>query len=198
MDRETRRQLIHMSGVGLAVYVKWANDTYGYPIPIVTLVLALFLGYVLTSAYKRGIEIPIVSRLIDTTERAEVIEETPGKGALSFFLGSLLAFVLFGHNINVASASIVILALGDSTSTLIGRNFGGHKIRYNYEKSWEGTLSGITFAAIGASLLLKPELAIIGAFAGMMIESLPLTVDDNIIVPLGAGAAISFALYFQS
>ncbi|MEE9595026.1 MAG: hypothetical protein V3V92_06465 [Candidatus Hydrothermarchaeales archaeon] len=198
MDRETKRQFIHMSGIGVAIYVKWANDLYGFLVPLTTLTLALTFGYILASSYKRGIRIPIVSRLIDSTERAEVIREAPGKGALSFFLGALLTLVIFGFNINVVSAGIAILAFGDSVSTLVGKNFGKHKIQYNNMKSWEGTLSGIIFAAVGASLILKPEIAIIGAVAGMMIESLPLDFDDNISVPIGASAAMSLVLYFQS
>lgn len=187
-----------MSGIFLALYVKWANDAYGYFLPLATLVFALLIGYALSSAYKRGIRIPIVAQLIDSTERPEVINNMPGKGALSFFLGSLLVVLLFGFDASVASASIAVLAIGDSVSTLVGRNFGRHKIQYNPAKSWEGTLSGLVFAAIGASLLLSPELAIIGALGGMLVESLPLKADDNITIPLGAGTAVSLALYFQS
>ncbi len=198
MDLETKRQFIHMSGIGVAIYVKWSNDAYGYIVPLSTLVLALLIGNIFALTYKKGIKIPIVSYIIETTERAEVIAEAPGKGALSFFLGALLTLIIFRFNMNVVSAGIAILALGDSASTLAGRNFGRHKIQYNNHKSWEGTLGGIIFAAVGASMIIKPEIAIIGAVFGMLIETLPLNFDDNISVPISACAAMSFALYLQS
>lgn len=198
MDLETRRQFVHMSGVGVALYVKWVNDAYGYLLTLASLILAFLAGLALTTAYKKGIKIPLLVQLIDLTERPEVIRDAPGKGALSFFLGSLLALIFFGFDVGIASASIAVLALGDSASTLVGRNFGWHKIQYNRSKSWEGTLGGLVLATVGASLLLWPELALVGAIGGMFIESLPLKTDDNITVPLGAGTAMSLALYFQS
>jgi dolichol kinase len=198
MDLETRRQLLHMSGFMVAIYVKWAGISYGFLTTFITLGVVLTTGYVLASVYKRGVEIPIVSQLVDMMERPEVIRESPGKGALSFFLGAILTLVIFRYDINVVSASIAILALGDSISTLVGINYGGHKIWYNRKKSWEGTLSGALFASLGTSLLIRPEIAVVGAFGGMIIETLPLKVDDNIAVPLGAGFAMSLVLYLQS
>lgn len=199
MDLETRRQLIHMSGIAVALYVRWAHDRYGYAFALLTLALVTLLGYAIAWTYKKGHRLPAISKLIDITERPGVIEDDPGRGALSFFIGSLLTLLLFGFNVSIVSASILILALGDSTSTLVGRGFGRHKLSYNPEKSWEGTAGGFFLALLGSSILLGDlRLAFIGSMAGMLFESLPLKLDDNIGIPLSAGAAMALAFYLQS
>ncbi|MEE8167377.1 MAG: diacylglycerol/polyprenol kinase family protein [Candidatus Hydrothermarchaeales archaeon] len=196
MHLETRRQFLHMSGVGVAFYIRWAHDTYGFFLAFATLAVSLLIGYAITRKYREGMHLPFISRFIELYERSEVIEEDPGKGALSFFVGSLAVLVLFRFNIGIVSASIMILALGDSVSTLVGRNFGRHKIFYNSEKSWEGTAAGFLFAFLGAATQIKLGIAFVGALTGMLFESFPLKVDDNIGVPLASGAAMSLALFF--
>jgi dolichol kinase len=95
--------------------------------------------------------------------------------------------ILFGSNINIACASIIILALGDSFSTLAGKRYGRHKIFYNPEKSFEGSIGGFVPAFIGAMVFVPPEVALFGAFMGMNVESLSLRIDDNISIPLISG-----------
>lgn len=188
---ETKRQLIHASGLIFAFYVLWA----GQLISIITLGALLLVVFLIAEAYKRDIKLPIVSMMIDSAERSEVIEERPAKGAMLFFVGSLASLILYGNEIKVVSATIIILALGDSVSTLIGKNFGEHKIPYNKMKSLEGSVAGFVFALLGAQIFVGLPLAILGAITAMLTESLPINIDDNITIPVLSGLAMTLALY---
>jgi dolichol kinase len=189
MELETRRQLIHALGGAFAFYtfkVGWATS-------VATFAFLLAAGFLIALGYKRGIRVPVLSGIVDASERPEVIEETPAKGALSFFLGALLALLLFKSYLAIISATIIILALGDSFSTLVGKKLGRHKIFYNPQKSWEGSIAGLCIALIGAIYFVPLPLAVSGAVAGMLAESLPLKIDDNITIPVFSGIAMLLA-----
>ncbi|MFQ5887950.1 MAG: diacylglycerol/polyprenol kinase family protein [Candidatus Hydrothermarchaeales archaeon] len=192
MDQlETKRQLIHASGLIFSFYILWA----GWLLSILTIGTILIGVILISECYKRNIKIPLASKLIDSAERPDVVDERPAKGAILFLVGSLTALVLFGSNLKIVSASIIILALGDSASTLSGKNFGRHKIPYNKVKSLEGSVAGFVFALIGAQVFVKMPIAILGAFTAILIESLPITIDDNITIPVFSGMMMSLAIY---
>lgn len=183
MDLETKRQLIHMSGVALPFYI----ISVGLAISVNTFLFFLVAGLIISYGYRRGVRFPVIAVIVDSTEREGVIEKFPGKGALTFFFGSLLVLLLFGSSLNVAAAAIIILALGDSFSTLFGKRYGRHKIFYSREKSVEGSIGGFVPAFLGALIFVSPLAAIVGAGVGMAAESLPAKIEDNIIIPLAAG-----------
>ena len=189
---ETRRQLVHMSGIAVPFYIRWAYPRGGILLPAVTFLLIVALGCLVAEGYKKGMRIPVIAELVDLTERPESIH-SPGRGAFQFFLGSLAALLLFRSDIGIACASIAVLAFGDSFSTLFGKSFGTHKLPHNPVKSWEGTMAGAFFAFLGASTQIALPLALVGAAAGMLAESLPWRVDDNLTVPIAAGAAMFLA-----
>jgi len=87
----------------------------------------------------------------------------------------------FLHSPSEIAAVIFILAIGDGASTIIGMK-GKHKIPYNKEKTFEGTVAFFLFSLpayffIGEAII---PLAIIAA----VVESLPLRLDDNLTVPI--------------
>jgi dolichol kinase len=188
MDREIRRQLIHASG---AIFSFIVIKIGIYP-SIVMFSLFLVVGFLIAVGYKRGTRIPLVTDIVDLAERPEVVDVKPAKGALCFFLGSLLVLIIF-RDVVVASAAIIILAFGDSFSTLAGKKIGRHRIIYNREKSVEGSIVGVVFAFAGALLFVPAKLAVLGAVVGMLAESLPLKVDDNISIPLFSGLIMYLA-----
>jgi dolichol kinase len=180
-----------MSGAVFPFYILYV----GWTISVVTFSFLLLAGFLIAEGYKRRISIPLVTELINTSERPEMIEKNPAKGALRFFIGALICLIIFKYNINIACASIMILALGDSFSTLVGKNFGKRKIFYNPAKSWEGSVAGFIFAFLGATTQIALFLAFVGALVGMLIESLPAKIDDNITIPISSGLVMSLMLY---
>ncbi|MEE8358287.1 MAG: diacylglycerol/polyprenol kinase family protein [Candidatus Hydrothermarchaeales archaeon] len=188
---ETKRQLVHASGFLIAFYILWA----GQILSILTLGSIMLVVILVGESYKRGLKISLISKVIESAERADVIEERPGKGAILFLVGALASIILFGENLKIVSASIIILALGDSVSTLIGVNFGKHKIPYNKMKSLEGSVAGFVFALLGAQIFVGLPLAMLGAITAMLTESLPINIDDNITIPVLSGLIMSLAFY---
>jgi dolichol kinase len=180
-----------MSGIAIPFYLQWSYYSWGLITPLLSLVIAIVLLQLLSMSYKKKLRVPVVSRIIDTTERPEVIDVSPARGALMFLVGSTITLVLFSYNIAIVAASIAVLALGDSFSTLAGKRLGRHRIPYNKEKSLEGSFFGFIAAFAGAGALVSWPIALAGALGGMLAESLPLKVDDNLIIPLAAALSMT-------
>ena len=205
MDTETRRQLIHMSGAITPFYLQFFYERFSSWLAPEALVAGMLLvGYGIASLYKRGIRLPVFATLVDMAEREEVKAHSPGRGTFRFFLGVLATMLIFGSLLDapffVVGSGILVLALGDSMSTLAGRKLGRRRVPYNRVKSFEGSGLGIGYAFIGVLLYLvlfhgvepaqAAKLALAGAVAGMFVESLPIKVDDNLLIPVAGSAAV--------
>ncbi len=105
-------------------------------------------------------------------------------------VGVILALLIFPEN--VAYASITILAVGDPVAGYVGEKFGRRHIR---QKSLEGFAAGLTAAFFATLLLVPPFLGFVGSTAGLLIELLG-GLDDNLTMPLIAGAAMILTSLF--
>jgi hypothetical protein len=76
MELETKRQLIHMSGAALPFYILYV----GLGRSVATFLFLVVAGLIISYGYKRGVRFPVISKIVDTTEREGVIEEFPGRG----------------------------------------------------------------------------------------------------------------------
>ena len=121
--------------------------------------------------------------------------DLPGKGAIYFFVGALLAIKLFP--MDIALASIMILALGDSISHIVGKNYGKTQLWINKhnDKLFEGTVAGIILGFFGAYGFVGPVLAFFGAAFAMTAELVEMKlgeaiIDDNILIPLVSGTVM--------
>ena len=106
-----------------------------------------------------------------------------------YAFGIILSLILFSPQI--AYVSIATLTLGDASAALFGKKFGRTRFPFNRAKSVEGSLFGFIIAFLGATLFIDPIRAFIGAITGMIVESLPTPISDNIIVPLVTGLVLS-------
>ncbi|WP_456474549.1 diacylglycerol/polyprenol kinase family protein [Candidatus Pyrohabitans sp.] len=205
MDTETRRQLIHMSGAITPFYLQFFYERFSSWLAPEALVAGMLLvGYGIAHLYKRGVRIPVFATLVDMAEREEVKAQSPGRGTFRFFLGVFATMLIFGSLLDapffVVGSGILVLALGDSISTLAGRKLGRRRVPYNRVKSFEGSGLGTGYAFLGVLLYLvffhgvepaqAAKLALAGAVAGMFVESLPIKVDDNLLIPVAASAAV--------
>ena len=192
---EIRRKLFHICLGSILVFTLY----FGY-IGSRGIFMILVAGGIVSLASKY-LRIPVVSWFLDFFDRPEHRKTIPGKGALTFFFGTLLAVKLFDRD--VAIAAILILALGDSISHLIGKTYGKMKTPLNRYKNIEGTIAGTVVAGISASFFVLPAQAFIGAAAAMFFELIEIRLneellDDNIIVPLIAGTAIHIIRNYQT
>ena len=115
------------------------------------------------------------------------IQEINGKftGATWVFIGSTLTVAIFPKEIAVIS--LIYMCIGDTVAGLVGRKFGKMKF---YDKTIEGSLAGLIVCLLSGYLVqLSLPLVVVfsGAFAAMFIELLPISIDDNLSVPLFAG-----------
>ena len=160
---ESLRQVVHLLfGLGIAAFIL----LFDRDLSLSVLMLALFVGFILSDAVSRGYTIPVVSAVIANLERRDA---APGRGALFFALGALFCLVFFPKEI--AFIGLVVLSLLDSVTTLAGVRFGRTRI-YNH-KSLEGTLAGVAVTAVA---------------------ELVIPVDDNLVIPVVACLALTVLL----
>ena len=118
-------------------------------------------------------------------------EETHLTGAFYYLTGTAVTVLVFPREI--ALTAILFLAFGDPAATLVGLWRGRTRI---WGKSLEGNLVCLAIClAVGiVSASFQPDLsiwvAITGAFWAAILEAVPLRVNDNITIPVGAGAAM--------
>ena len=116
--------------------------------------------------------------------------------------------VVFNWHIEIAAAAWALMAFGDGFATLIGRSMPIAPLPWNGQKSWGGVVAFLLFG--GAAALAIPmfydghprlEALLLVLVASAFAESLPLGLNDNIVVPLVAGgvlAAVGIAPFASS
>lgn len=105
-----------------------------------------------------------------------------------FAIGIILALLFYPSTI--AYASICIGTIGDSAAAIVGERFGHRRIVRR--KTVEGFAAGLTAAFLMASFLVSPFIALIGAVGAMIMELLDVP-DDNLTMPIVAGALMTLA-----
>ena len=180
---EVKRQLVHLLvGVCIAFGVHILEPLVGKLI-VLPLMLSVVVMLILP---KIGEEFRVHNHLLVHFERPRDIQNLPYRGAIFYCLGITPAILLL--DINTACAIIAILSMGDSTSTMIGKKFGRHRIGH---KSLEGSAAFIFFSFFGALFFLPddPIKAAVFALLGGLVELSNvqhdhILVDDNLLVPM--------------
>ena len=184
---ELNRQIFHMF-LGLTIVLLLR---YGF-INNNTILILILTGFIL-SFLSTKIKIPVIYSLLQKFERNKDIKRFPGKGIIFYFIGAYLSLILFPKEI--AMASIMILALGDSVSHLYGLHYGRIKHPLSSTKFFEGTIAGFVAGFIGALIFLPLLEAFLASLAAMAVEAIEIKigaeqVDDNLIMPVAAGIAV--------
>ncbi len=95
----------------------------------------------------------------------------------------------------IAILSLVFMSVGDIAAAIIGLSFGKTKMG---KKSLEGSIGCLT-VCISAALLLNLVpliVSISGAVMATVFEALPIDIDDNILIPVGAGTTMAIVSSF--
>ena len=180
---EMIRETIHASGFFVPVI---AGLVGVYPFALmICVVSALYFISELSRMDRKNL--PVISAI--TRNAASPAERYEFATApLYFAIGILLTLVLFPAPVN--GAAIAIFTLGDSTASLFGGLITKKPLPFNKGKTLEGSLVGFFFAFLAGAFFVSPVLALIGAAVAMAIESLPLPVNDNILIPLFTGLVL--------
>jgi HAD superfamily phosphoserine phosphatase-like hydrolase len=181
------REMIHASGFFVPVLAGLIG-IYAVAL-LICVVMALYFISELSRMSRRNL--PIISAITrHAASQAELYDFA--MAPLYFAIGILITLVLFPAPVN--SAAIAIFALGDSTASLFGGLISKKPLPFNKGKTLEGSIAGFFFAFLAGSVFVSPVLALIGAAVAMMIESLPLPVNDNVLIPLCTGLALMLVL----
>jgi len=112
-------------------------------------------------------------------------------GASYVLISSFISVAIFPKEI--AILALLFTAIGDTVAALYGRKFGKIKI---WNKTLEGSVVGLIACFIIALFFQQiPNIVkFSGAVAAMLIELLPINIDDNLRIPLFSG----FIMYILS
>ncbi len=189
VEKEVGRQLVHMAlGLCLAfgIFIEWVNVYFLLGLLIFTFALGAILK----------LRHPVVTEVTNLIERPETAHSFPLKGVVYYLAGSTVALYLFDPL--AALCGILILAIGDSISTLYGKHFGRIKFPWCKEKHMEGAVLGAILAALVCGAFIPFEIAVAAAVVGALIDSLPnpgkLHFDDNFWIPLASAAVIAYLM----
>ena len=114
-------------------------------------------------------------------------------GATYLVTGALFTFLLFGPE--VAVPALLFLSLGDPAAALVGRRMPGPRI---FGKSPGGTVAFVVLGLVTVGVLTGSGAVdyhwglLVGALIAGLVELSPGYPDDNLTIPLIAGASMHF------
>ena len=189
---EIKIQIMHIIlGIAIVLLLNYnlINATYLFILFIFGLIL-----YLISTKFN----IPVIHQFLRTFDREKDLEKFPGKGAIFYVLGAFISVLVFPKEI--ALASIMILALGDSISRLVGP-YGYLKHPFHNEKFFEGVIAGAIAGFLGAVFFISWLPALIASSVSMLIEGIDLEIknfkiDDNLMIPVVAGGVIWTVNFF--
>lgn len=185
---EKIREAIHMSGFLIPLVCFYLGFDCSFLAAFLLIVASVYAFAELSRM--RGKSIPGFSTV---TSVAAIGTELTGFAVAPIYLALGVAVTLLAIPPPVSYAAIAILTLGDAVASIFGRAFGKHRYFFNKAKTVEGSICGLFFSFVGAALFIHPIQAAIGAAVGMIIEVLPLPVNDNLTIALVAGFAMLLA-----
>jgi HAD superfamily phosphoserine phosphatase-like hydrolase len=180
------REDIHAAGIFMPVIA----GLIGVPI-VAAIIILIALIYTTSEFYRlEGRELPLVSAITrHAASQSELYGFAPAP--LYFAFGIVVTLILFPAQ--AGGAAIAMFCLGDSTASLFGGMIST-SLPFNKGKTWEGSLAGFFFAFLAGTFFVPPLLALVGAAIAMTVEVLPLPVNDNVLVPVITGAALTLLI----
>lgn len=194
---EARRKTFHVC-IGLIIIYLFYTGLLGSIMLVTLIAIGGLISYVST---KR--DVPIINYFLKVFERPQNIKRFPGRGAIFFLIGCLLAIQLFEKD--VAIAAMLILTFGDAAPHFVNSKVPKTK-RIN--GAWnnaivKGTIVGIAAGFIAVAIakqliLLRVSYieALVGSAFAMIVGAVEIQMDkepldDNLLVPLAAGGIIA-------
>ncbi|MDE5899490.1 MAG: phosphatidate cytidylyltransferase [Treponemataceae bacterium] len=134
----------------------------------------------------RGISLPGIARITEVAARKRD-ENRFVRGPVTLVLGILCAAVFLPPQ--AARIGIYALAFGDGLASLCGRLFGRVHIPFTNGKTAAGSLACF-FAVFLSSFCVcrNTQASLALAAAAMLVEIIPMTDFDNIVIPIAVGS----------
>jgi dolichol kinase len=180
---EYKRKLIHLFNLAIPFGYLYIFPEKWVFVKLLSILMVFFIIFDILRHKVTWVK-SLFSLFIDSMLRSH---EQEGKltGATWVMIGAVISIILFSKP--VAIIALIFMSLGDTAAGLIGQRYGKHKI---WNKSWEGFFGGLFVCIIiGMNYSLLPmTISLSGAVAAMVMEIVPIPLDDNFKIPLGAGA----------
>ena len=177
------RKLVHLSALFVPVLTEVTSKTV-----VLTAICIIAIVYTLEELLRlKGRRLPIITSF---TLRMSRPEETVRFIIRPIYLavGIILTLVFFPSGI--AYASICIVAVGDPVAAYVGGKVGRRPVRQ--KKTLEGSVAGFIASFLVASIIVSPVVALVGSAGAMLMELLDIP-DDNLTMPIAAGALMMLA-----
>ena len=177
------RENIHASGFFMPVFA----GLIGIPV-VASIIIFIAIVYAVSELLRlEGRDLPLFSTI---TRHAVSQSELYGFAAapLYFAFGILATLLLFPTL--AGGAAIAMFCFGDSAASLFG-GLISTSLPFNKGKTWEGSMAGFFFAFLAGTFFVSPWLALAGAAIAMIIEVLPLPINDNVLIPVITGAVLT-------
>ena len=179
---EIRRKIIH--NISLAIPIGYHYVSKETVLAILVPVFAFYLFFdvlrLVHPGFRRFFDRVITSRFLREREQRRLI------GSTYFLIGVLLTIIVFPKEI--AIASLYILIISDTAAALVGVVWG--KTTLVPGKTLEGSLaffvSGLVI--VGFAMRGHELWGCLGVLGATLAELCPVTLDDNLVIPLVAGA----------
>ena len=180
------REDIHASGLFMPVIA----GLIGIPV-VASIIILIAIVYTISELWRlEGRELPLISAI---TRHAASQSELYGFAAAPLYFAIGIVTTLFLFPTKASGAAIAMFCLGDSTASLFG-GLISTSLPFNKGKTWEGSLAGFFFAFLAGTFFVSPWLALAGAAIAMTIEVLPLPLNDNVLIPVITGAALTLLI----
>lgn len=177
------RKVIHLSALLVPLVSELTSKSL-----VLTALSIVTIAYVLGEVLRlKGRPLPFITPFTLKMSRPE--ERTGFIVRPAYFaIGIILALVLYPSAI--AYASVCIGVIGDAVAAIVGRRFGHQRIVKR--KTVEGFVAGLVAAFLLASFFVSPLIALLGAVGAMIMELIDVP-DDNLTMPIIAGALMTLA-----
>jgi dolichol kinase len=191
--REIRRKMIHLTGLSVPVGIL----LFGKASTAALIALAMAVALVLEAGRLKGkIRLPEV--------REHELDKTAGY--VYYILGSLITVIVFKPM--VALTAMLMLSIGDAASGIIGSVLRGSNVRNDRgEKRTKPLIISVGMFAVclligyasSGITNLSPMIYLAGAVGATIADAVPIFIgtkclDDNLTIPLFAGALMSLAI----
>ncbi len=188
---EVARKAIHLSNAIIPLsYYYYSNKIN------MIIVLASFLIFCFFIEIYRKNNLKLSKFFSDWFEFMMREKEKKGQitGATWVFVGALFTILIVPDPYNIMS--LLFLSFGDTFAAIIGIKFPYIRLG---RKTLSGSIAGF-FACLSIGLVIDIpityEIIILGAFVAMLIEVLPLPINDNVSIPIFSGLSMYYFSLF--
>ncbi|MBN2324550.1 MAG: haloacid dehalogenase-like hydrolase [Spirochaetes bacterium] len=182
--REIFRKAVHLTG-SVFPFLARLNEK-----ATVLALLSVIVAYLLSELFRTfGLSVSVLSQV---TRRAQRHSEKRGIiiGPVLLGIGIGVTIMLFRYEVYLPA--VLVVAISDSVSALVGRRFGRIRILGMKNRTVEGSLA-FFFSAFAILILFYPlPHALLATVVATLMELVPVYNLDNFLIPLGTALILAF------